>query len=447
MTLEYNCFMKSPRYAYGVGTILIAAVVVGMVGAAWWYKTLKESADTHSSTIDQNAVPSEDANSAGQASVNGNAIGNLKVPGNLRVLYEYRRFKPETTKVYTAKLDGSGKEIAPVDIDSLYSYKYTYYYDRSFFIQNYLHKELRIIPKTNLGSKATFVSVDGAATYLGSYLPISDSQIIYVESRGIELGQHEFGGPRETNIYLINTDGTEKKLIHTYTHSQDTGLDLKAFNETTSEVYWTEGGGGGCSGNFTALNIATGELKKVPTSISDEDVCSLVFSRDKMTGYYREGPKTIIAYDFSSNQKRTLYVAPDGRDSVGNQTYIRGPLLSPDYKWLAYSERLEPSDKEITKLINLGDGKIVTLLDDNRLYNVGPSSWSPDSRYLWLETGCFGCGREQGYDNEGEYYILDTATKTISRVFKGESGTYSEGGEGVRINEHLFLLGWIEDGN
>ena len=86
---------------------------------------------------------------------------------------------------------------------------------------------------------------------------------------------------------------------------------------------------------------------------------------------------------------------------------------------------------------------IYHILDDEKYYNVSVTSWSPNSKHLWLETTCRGCGREKGYDNEGEYYILNSETKELIQFFKGEDGPGRKTGEGVWVNEQIDLIGWV----
>lgn len=462
-------------FTHWVIVILISVMAIGLVGVAWYYEENKEeyttvvntntAVDSNTNTVANtntktniNAVVNSNTNTTTNTIIQNNTNSlenslkssntNSVVYNNYQILYEYSKFYPEEIRrIYKASLDGSNKIETSLSSNVNRSIRYSYYYDKDYLIQtDGVEKAISIIPLDDITQINTIVSIQDKYTHLGSIFPIDESRLVYIESRETEPEQYEYGGPREQNIYTINIDGTNKNLIYSFILTRPSGIGFKAFNQTTNEVYWTEGGGGGCSGHFTTLNILTGEIRKIETAIPDNAVCSIVFNEDHSVGYYLEDRRKIVEYNFISNTKTYLYETPEGMDANSNSSFIRGPLLSPDENKIAFSERLEPSDKEITKLIDVVSKKVITLLDDERYYNIGPSSWSPDSNYLWLDTNCRGCGRSKGYDNDGEYYLLDITSNRIITHFIGEKKACDESGQRcVNTNERLNLIGWLEE--
>ena len=362
------------------------------------------------------------------------------------VLFAYKQFSPSVTKTFVSDANGQNK----VEIDIGYGDEASVPPGKAFrfsgtksglYLARWNNDKLEVASSDRLISFSKIVEVSAPNERLSNILWSNNgSKIAYIITKDLEPNQ-PFGAT-EKRLYLINRDGSGQNLIKQF--SEPHYVVLQGLNLSRNELYWFETGPGGFVSNFTSLNLTDGTVKETKKELNPE-LGPLIFSFDFSKAYYvnKVGNK-IIEYALADNNKRVLYELKEiGQDKYGNKSFIDRLMLSPNGNLLVFTQVNEPSDKEIAYSVALPGGQINVLLDDPSYYNVGPFYWSPDGKYLWFETFCHGCGKESGFDNEGEYYIMDMDTKKLSLFFKGKKGKYEETGEGVRINETLRFLGWL----
>jgi hypothetical protein len=244
---------------------------------------------------------------------------------------------------------------------------------------------------------------------------------------------------------MVDFSSKDPQVLYGYVLKIDSWPSLLDYYSKTNTLYWVNKGGGGCVDNMVnTLNVKTREVSNFKIENSDSVKCAVIFNKDFTKLYYQPTYKNIGEYDIATQQTKVLAEAPDTKDQSGNSSLIDDFALSDSTNILYFSERDEVSNKEIIKKIDLESYDVTTVLDRDGYYNLGFESVSPDGAYMWLRTNCYGCGQASGYDNEGEYYILDLTTGQPTLFFKGEKGTYDKTGTGVRVNEHLNLLGWVQ---
>lgn len=356
------------------------------------------------------------------------------------ILYVYDQFSPEVIQTYRS--DITGGDVAAVNIG---------WGKFSFFPSpdgKYLARGngsvLEIAPTDKLDSFTKIAEAGGPDMRLYHVVWSDDgNKLVYFTSKKSPTDGSYGPASLPTNLYVINRDGTDKKLVKKF--SKLAGVYLEAFDSLRNKLYWFETWEG-FVWNFTIVDLADGSIEDIKKDLDPETPWSVTFSPDFSKVYYvGDFDKTIIEYTLANNSKKILYTFDGlGQDKYGNKGGIRGMRLSPRGDVLIFSRRTEPDDREITFSLELSSGKIEQVVDDPR-YNVTPVSWSPDGRYVWFEGLCPRCGLESGYDNEGEYYVLDMETKKMNLFFKGEKGEAEKTGEGVRINEGLDFLSWIAE--
>ena len=355
------------------------------------------------------------------------------------IIYAYKKYSPSEAKIYLS--DISGKNKSEINIGYAEGVRFLTSKDGKY-LARWDNNKLETASATGISSFKKIAETSELNSRLsGVVWSIDGTKLVYIISK--DLKPDEPFSPSEKILYVINRDGTGQKLVKQFQKLDY--IALEGFNSLSNELYWFKTGEGGFVGNFTVVNLADGSIKETKKDLDPELDFSLNFSSDFSKAYYIKDNK-IIEYTLSSNNKRTLYDLNNiGQDKYGNRSNIDRLKLSPKDNLLVFSRRIEPDDKEITLSISLPSGKIETLLDDSKYFNIGPFYWSPEGKYLWFETWCHGCGQESGYNNEGEYYIMDVDTKNISLFFKGAKGEYEKTGQGVRINETLNFIGWITE--
>lgn len=358
------------------------------------------------------------------------------------ILYIYQNNTPHVSKLYKSDINNQTKE----EIDSEYKGGYTFATspDGKYLARSNDFK-IEVASVEDLKSFKTIAQVETTNndTRLSDLVWSSDSSKIAYEI--VKNAGYSNEPSLEISLYVIDKDGDNKKLIKQFRQSY--GIQLKGFNSLKNEIYWIEFGHGDERGlNFTVVSSMDGSTKEIKKELIFPTRASLNLAPDFSKAYYISDNE-IIEYTLANNSKRVIYKLDNtGYDGHNNRSYISSLKLSPDGNLLAFAKTVEPDDKVITLSLNLSNGHIETLLDNPKYYNIEPAHWSPDSRYLWLQTWCHGCGLESGYDNSGEYYILDTKTKNIRLFFKSTQQTKDDlGVERVVNNENINLVGWFDN--
>jgi|GEM_PF-2846423 len=354
------------------------------------------------------------------------------------ILYAYKQFSPSVTKIYQSTVDGQNKS----EVDIHYSEEIKFLASKNGkYLARWDNNKLEIASTKDLSFKKIAEISKPNLQLSGVVWSVDGTKLAYIISK--DMKPDEPFSTSEKKLYVINRDGSGQKLIRQFLKPYY--VILEGFNLLNDELYWFETGEGGFVSNFTVVSLADGSIKEIKKDLDPKLDSFLNFNSDFSKAYYIKGNK-IIEYTLANNNKRVLYKLDKvGQDKYGNRSSINNLKLSPKDDLLVFMRRTEPDEKEITLSISLPSGKVDTLLDDARYYNIGPLYWSPEGRYLWFETWCHGCGQETGYNNEGEYYIMDMKTKRISLFFKGQKDEYEKTGQGVRINETLNFISWISD--
>lgn len=414
--------------------IIIGVLVVLLVAAAsvagfyiFGNKNISEK-EQLTPVSDQNIVPSTQDNQIIQKSD--------KAP---LIVYAYKQFSTSVTKIYQSDISGQSK--SEVNIGYAEGVRFMATKDGKY-LARWDNNKLEIAPAKGLNSFKKIAETLEPNTRLNNVVwSVDGTKLVYIISK--DLKPNEPFSPSEKRLYVINRDGSGQKLVKQF--QRPDYVALEGFNSPKNELYWFETGEGGFVGNFTVINLADGSVKETKKDLDPGLDFSLNFTSDFSKAYYIKDYK-IYEYTLSNNNKRILYELDNvGQDKYGNRSNIDRLKLSPKDNLLVFTRRTEPDDKEITFSIALPSGKVEILLDDAKYYNIGPFTWSPEGKYLWFETWCHGCGQETGYNNEGEYYIMDMETKNISLFFKGSKGEYEKTGQGVRINETLNFISWITE--
>lgn len=362
--------------------------------------------------------------------VNENQVD--KQEEKISIIYAYSNFKDGSTKVFKSDINGNNK--VKLDINYGDGVRFTQSKDGKYIIKRDMGK-IEIALAKDLLFKKIFEIFDTNHRLASALISNDNKKIIFLVNK--LLKPDEQFSPTEKYLYMMNMDGSEKKLVKQFTEPEIG--DLLGLNLEKKEFYWFEGGGGGGEFyNFTILNLRDGSVKEIKKDINLFGN-SLIFSSDFNKAYFIEGLNKIIEYNFSSDNKKILYELSNvGRDEYGNGSFIDRLRISPNEDMLVFVRVTEPDNKEITFSIDLKSGQVNTLLDDYRYYNIAPAFWSPDGNYLWFETFCHGCGDASGYDNGGEYYLMNMSTKELKLFFKS-----SREKKNVRFDEHLNLICWV----
>jgi len=147
----------------------------------------------------------------------------------------------------------------------------------------------------------------------------------------------------------------------------------------------------------------------------------VAFSPDLNTLFYvapQPQGTSLRSEDLRSGQYRILYSS--GRGAIDRL------LVHPSGNGLLFSEAPDTSGGigSIWSL-DLRDGKVRRVLFDPSHPNVIPTSLSPGGTYAWMDFLCMGCG------HEGEYYLFDLKTKSLTLVYyKSE-------------RDFITFVGWI----
>lgn len=351
----------------------------------------------------------------------------------LSVLYVYKQFspnkEPKVTKIFKSDISGRSRIELDIEYNEDIGLRGT---KDGKYLERWSGNKLEITSSKQLDSfNKVIEEVFGANEGFGGAVWAGDgSKLAYIVTKHLEP-EIEWGAV-ENRLYLINRDGTERKLVGQF--REPLYVSLEGLNLVKNELYWLEAG----TRSLAVVSLTGGTIiKRIKVGLT-LPVHNLNFSSDFSSAYYIDDGK-IIEHGLVSDKKRILYeLSGRGKDEFGNESFIDRLRLSPKDDLLVFTQVNEPSDKEITYSITLPDGQINVLLDDPRYYNVGPFFWSPDGRYLWFETFCHGCGRSAGYDNEGEYYIIDLSAKSMNLFFKGGRDDYS--GD---LNESIEFISWL----
>jgi hypothetical protein len=404
--------MKNRRIAI---LILFLAMVMAVSGC------IKK--DTPKAVVNNNTQP---------VNVNENQdAGVVEEENKTSIIYAYRHFKDGKTKIFKSDINGNNK--VELDINYGDGVNFTQSKDGKYIIR-WDKDKIEVAFVKNLFFKKIF-NVSNNDEMLSSVLISNNNKKIVFFVHKFLKPDEPFS-PTEQYIYMMNTDGSEKTLVKQFI--EPSVGDLLGVNLEKREFYWFEGGGGGGEFyNFTTLNLQDGSVKEIKKDINLFGN-SLIFSSNFSKAYFIEGNK-IFEYSFSDNNKKMLYELSNiGQDEYGNGSFIDRLRISPNEDMLVFVRVTEPDNKEITFSIDLKSWQVNTLLDDSRYYNIAPAHWSPDGNYLWFETFCHGCGDTSGYDNGGEYYLMDISTKELKLFFKS-----SRTEAGVRFDEHLNFIGWV----
>lgn len=413
---------QSPNH-WKTATIILLLVLLGGI-AFWFFKSQPQL--TQIQNVFQQKQPTKNTVSEPTTSTNQiiSPVSQPQTPKQVpSILYQYENISSRIGQTYQSDVYGKSKS----EIDIGYTIGGRFVSSRN---KKYLAKwddtHLEVASAQNLNSFKQIIGTMTQNTRLGQVIFSSDgTKIAFIIAKDLEPDQTF--GPTEKNLYIINVDGTNQKLIKQFREPEY--VALAGFNVDNNELYWFETEDGGGLHDFTIVNLINGSIKEIKNDLDPDFDFSLDFTSDFSKAYYIKDDKLIEEYTLANDNKRTLYKLDDiGQDKYGLKSEIGGLKLSPNDNMLVFYRRIEPDSKLVIFAINLPSGQIDTLLDDPRYSGTEtflyPYDWSPDGKYIWLETTChYG----------GKYYIMDITTKTMNSFLEGK---------GVK-KECLSFITWL----
>ncbi len=408
-------------------TVLLGGFFIFGTGCWFgWGDGKEEGKEVVSENIEETPVPSPTEEPESE---------NQTVPTDSpSLLYTYKRRSPELEKVYQTDIYGNNEEEVEIGYQDDDSVKFVSTRDGKY-LAKYNENLLEVAPSKELNSFKEVAKTSESDTFISNVSwSLDNKKLIFVVVKLLEPG--EAFGAAEKRVYIINRDGTAKRLVKKFKEPQY--IVIEGFNTARDEFYWFETGEGAYVENFTVVSLVDGSIKEIKRDIDIEDDFSLNFNSDFSRAYYIKDNK-IVEYSLLNNQKRIIYKLSEiGQNQNGNKSSIGSLMISSNDDFLIFTEKMEPDDKNITLSIALPEGKVETVLDDPKYYNIGPSHLSPDGKYLWFTTLCHGCGQ-----NEDEYYVMNLDDKKIHLILKGERGWDKETGQELGQNETLHFISWI----
>lgn len=232
----------------------------------------------------------------------------------------------------------------------------------------------------------------------------------------------------EMYFYLIDKDGSHKKLITKIRAKDCIGCGVAGFSVSKNELYLidkkiAEKANQGILDELLILNLSTGATKIIYKIPEPGAYMGEGFSVDFRKYYYvSKGENKIAEYDFINNVEKIIYELP--KIDQDNKM-LRLPIASPrdENLILLTLSGNDPNYRKIQSL-NPSNGQINTLFESAdhqyRAMHITEKSISPNDKFIWIET-------DQGV------YILDTLNKKMDSFFQKQPNA----------NEGIGFLGWL----
>jgi hypothetical protein len=200
-------------------------------------------------------------------------------------------------------------------------------------------------------------------------------QLFYIEHR---RDRRRPSVERERRLFAVTPDGKHRALIGVFRQREAFGLmgvDLQK-----RLTYWLKSGEGGFA-SFVAVDIDSGRVRPVMSEDRLLAAFAFVMAPDLRSVFYVEGGRRIIQRPLLQGSPRVLYRM---RQVAEGEMALHGPIVAPDGRALVFVESVDERDR--TFLLTLPNAKATLLSQRTRGNEIfGPTSWSPDGRYLWVE--------------------------------------------------------------
>jgi len=438
-----NFIAKQPLLPFKKLALIVSAVLLILAGGAFTFFYLGNKATNQ---LPPQTSNTETKNTTVSSSPNIQEAEKIK---QSVVLFNSTKGSPEITTTFISDPDRQNMKELPIycrDQRSGTSLKDSYYCSTSkdgLYLASWNDKKIRISSSKNLSSFETITEIKNSDENIKQLIwSNDDSVLIYKTSKdaGPRDGPYQ---PTDNKIMLVAREGTRSETLK---ESRDLNISLQGLNLYKNELYWFELGNWEML-NFTIFDLSNKTIKKVDESLAVPG--NFAFSSDFSKIYYisninetSRGNK-IEEYTIDSGTKKVFYENKNiGQDENGNKSFILNLDLSPNDGFLVFSVVNEPDEKVVSYSLKLPDGQIEALAD-NPPDNLIPVSFSPDGKYLWLETEYLG---NTDIVRNKKYYVMDMETKKIKLFFGPITAPTPATGEQMIIpfgKETINFLSWL----
>jgi hypothetical protein len=313
--------------------------------------------------------------------------------------------------VYRAPADGGRKRPIPLDFREFDQFLSS---PNGIAVAQWRDQSLRTGSAAKPSELRTIAAVSEKNTRINAVAwNATGTSLVYITSHLLDPGRED---SRVVNrLYRVSADGTGRRLVKTF--SEPAYVSLVAFDSKNDHLFWFETGEGGYRFNFSEIDLVTGKTLRRYKELPSDLYFNLFMSRDYRRAYYATSGGKIREFTLSTRAQRTLYqIKGDTPDQYGNKSDILRMHLMPGDREIVFTKHEEPSSKDLTYRLSIETRRVTPLLADPRFHNLAAETVSSSGRYIWFETTCHGCGGEAGYDNSGEYYVLDVASERMITI-------------------------------